>query len=215
VLRALAVQMRSQIDTYLPERGSARVLDVGCGSRPYEAMFDGLVGEYTGVDWEQRPGVDIVASGAELPLPDASYHCVICSQVIEHVQYPHTTIAEVFRVLVPGGLALVSTHGLFRYHPNPDDYWRWTHKGLEELFGQNGAWTRVDITPNGGTAIALAYLLQYEAMVVARSVGLEKPWRVVTAAGNVFTRQAERLYRRAAGQRVPSLVPNYLVSATR
>ena len=43
---------------------------------------------------------------------------------------PARYLAECFRVLRPGGRLLLSTHGMFVYHPDPDDYWRWTCAGL-------------------------------------------------------------------------------------
>jgi SAM-dependent methyltransferase len=193
---------------------TVRVVDVGCGQRPYEHLFAGYDCEYLGVDWEHRPGVDLVASGDDLPIESASIDVVICSQVLEHVENPNAVVKEMHRVLKPGGLALVSTHGLMRYHPNPHDYWRWTHAGLYRMFCTNGCWERIDVIPNGSTVIAIAYLVQYESAMVARRLGIGRPWRIMTAMGNVVAWQGERLYRRAGGKRVPSLSANYLVSAT-
>jgi SAM-dependent methyltransferase len=51
--------------------------------------------------------------------------------VLEHVASPAAYLAECRRILRPGGLLLLSTHGYWFYHPNPGDYWRWTGSGLE------------------------------------------------------------------------------------
>ncbi len=43
---------------------------------------------------------------------------------------PGLYLSECFRVLRPGGQLLLSTHGVFPYHPDPVDLWRWTCEGL-------------------------------------------------------------------------------------
>ena len=46
---------------------------------------------------------------------------------------------------------LASTHGVFVYHPNPDDLWRWTHTGLERLFTRTPTGRSVTVSPGSGT----------------------------------------------------------------
>ena len=53
---------------------------------------------------------------------------------------------------------LLSTHGAMVYHPNPVDFWRWTHAGLERLFRDNGDWASVTVSAGSGTAACLAML---------------------------------------------------------
>jgi SAM-dependent methyltransferase len=55
---------------------------------------------------------------------------VLSTQVLEHVLDPDVYLRECYRVLRPGGRLLLSTHGFMFYHPDPDDYWRWTCAGL-------------------------------------------------------------------------------------
>jgi SAM-dependent methyltransferase len=53
------------------------------------------------------PGVDLRADITQLPLRDASFDLILCSHVLEHVPHDAGAIAELFRVLRPGGTALV------------------------------------------------------------------------------------------------------------
>ena len=135
-----------------------RVLDVGCGSRPYAPLFSPYADAYVGVDSDARTAPDIVSGADEIPLEDGSFEVVICSQVLEHVDDPERVVAELYRLAAPGGRVLASTHGVQVYHPSPQDLWRWTHEGLARLFEQNGAWSSVTVSPGAGTTATLTML---------------------------------------------------------
>jgi SAM-dependent methyltransferase len=115
-----------------------RVLDYGCADVPYRYFFppeaDFVAADLPG---NPRATVDIRGDGT-LPLPDVSVDAVMSTQVLEHVEHPATYVAECFRVLRPGGRLLLSTHGVFVYHPDPVDYWRWTCAGLERQLREAG-----------------------------------------------------------------------------
>ncbi len=135
-----------------------RVLDVGCGLKPYYPFFAGAA-EYVGVDVQENPHADLHGAIEALPVGDASFDVVLCTQVLEHVEDPPRAVAELHRVTAPGGRVLASTHGVMVYHPNPTDHWRWTHTGLRRLFEANGSWERVTVAPGAGTAAGLGMLI--------------------------------------------------------
>jgi SAM-dependent methyltransferase len=134
-----------------------RVLDVGCGQKPYFPYFAGQASEYVGVDIE-NPMADLIGSVDALPVANDCFEVVLCTQVLEHTPDPDQAVRELYRVTAPGGRVLASTHGVQVYHPAPDDHWRWTHTGLELLFTRNGAWDAVSVRPAGGIATCLAAL---------------------------------------------------------
>src|SRR3954447_813614 len=152
----LAEWLRAQA-TAIPQ--GARVLDVGCGVKPYEPWFRERASSYVGVDIAQNPVADVVGVVEALPLEDGSFDVVLCSQVLEHCDDPAQAVRELRRVTAPGGRVLASTHGVQVYHPSPVDYWRWTHEGLRRLFEQNGEWSSLAVEPAAGTGSALAMLL--------------------------------------------------------
>jgi SAM-dependent methyltransferase len=135
-----------------------RVLDVGCGVKPYLPFFGGA-SSYVGVDVQENPHADLHGAIEALPVDDGSFDIVLATQVLEHVDDPAAAVRELHRVTAPGGRVLASTHGVMVYHPNPVDYWRWTHTGLEKLFLDNAPWGRVTVSPGAGTAACLAFLL--------------------------------------------------------
>jgi SAM-dependent methyltransferase len=166
VLRTLADLLREETERRLAG-GSLEVVDVGCGDRPYAPLVQPHARRYVGVDIAAGPHVDIVAPAESLPFDDASFDCVLCTQVLEHSIDPHAVCSEANRILRPGGLALISTHGVTRYHPAPEDYWRWTHAGLRRLLESTGTWDEIAVRPCGRTASAIAHLVNREIQLRA------------------------------------------------
>ena len=115
-------------DLAVPPGG--RVLDYGCAEVPYRGFFAADV-DYVAADLPGNPHATLVLDeDGTIPLPDDSFDAVMSTQVLEHVTDPAGYLAECFRVLRPGGRLLLSTHGIFIYHPDPVDLWRWTSGGM-------------------------------------------------------------------------------------
>lgn len=131
VLRQLRDRIQEIIAAGLiPTRG--RLLDYGCGDMPYRPLLEPLVAEYIGADFPGNSRAEItVAPNGKIEAPNASFDCVLSTQVLEHVEDPRVYLAEAHRVLHAKGVLLLSTHGFWQYHPDPCDYWRWTKDGLE------------------------------------------------------------------------------------
>jgi SAM-dependent methyltransferase len=123
-------------DLRVPPGG--RVLDYGCAEMPYRHFFGPDV-EFIGADLPGNPAATLTLNDdATIPLPDASVDAVMSTQVLEHVADPALYLSECFRVLRPNGRLLLSTHGIFIYHPDPIDYWRWTCAGLQHVVEEAG-----------------------------------------------------------------------------
>jgi SAM-dependent methyltransferase len=115
-----------------------RVLDYGCADRPYRQLFPADA-EYIAADLPGNPHAEIaIEPDGRVPVEDSSVDVVISTQVLEHVADPALYLSECRRVLRPGGQLLLSTHGIMVYHPDPDDYWRWTCAGLRRAAGDAG-----------------------------------------------------------------------------
>jgi SAM-dependent methyltransferase len=124
-----------------------RVLDLGCGAGGSVDLFRA---RDPGVEWV---GLDVPGSpeargrtrsdarfedfdGISMPFADASFELVYCKQVLEHVRQPEPLLAEVRRVLVPGGWFAGSTSQLELYHSL--SMWNFTPFGAATLFEQAG-----------------------------------------------------------------------------
>lgn len=116
----------------------SRILDYGCASQPYRHLFGPGI-EYVGADLHGNPNADVLLlDNGSVPEPDSSFDVLLSTQVLEHVEDPDHYLAEAYRLLRPGGALVLTTHGLMYYHPDPVDYWRWTHEGLIKLVRSAG-----------------------------------------------------------------------------
>jgi SAM-dependent methyltransferase len=209
LVRWLATEAKAAHAAY----GPYRVLDVGCGEKPYEVLFEGLASEYVGVDPVENPRAELRGAVESLPIDDARFEVVLCSQVLEHCNDPAAAIAELARVTAPGGRVLLSTHGVMVYHPSPADYWRWTHAGLERLFDQSHAWSSVTVTPASGTAACLAMLGSIYLDIVGTRLRLRRPLGALVAAANWSAERVDRRFPRLSGAGPGTLIANYHVAA--
>lgn len=205
--------LREQAAEAYASLGRYRVLDVGCGQKPYEPIFAPYAAAYVGVDPVDNPRAELKGFVEDLPVEDGSFDVVLCNQVLEHSDDPAKAVSELRRVTAHGGRVLLSTHGVMAYHPSPTDYWRWTHAGLEKLFEDNDSWASVRVTPASGTTACLGMLLAMYldlAFRRARVGAVAKPIvaGINTVAGAVDGRSA-RLREPGAG----ALFANYHVVA--
>lgn len=128
-IRVLPVRLEA-LARAIPLPPSARILDYGCADVPYRSFFPADA-EYVAADLPGNPNARLtLEDDGRVPGEASSFDLVVSTQVLEHVVDPTGYLAECFRVLRPGGRLLLSTHGTFVYHPDPDDYWRWTCAGL-------------------------------------------------------------------------------------
>jgi SAM-dependent methyltransferase len=114
-----------------------RVVDFGCGDRPYAPLIAERHATYVACDLDGDVDVRI-EPGKPLALPDNSADGVVSFQVLEHVWDLDLYLGDCLRVLKPGGWLLLSTHGNWLYHPHPTDFRRWTRDGLHDELQSRG-----------------------------------------------------------------------------
>lgn len=206
VRHALAVWLLAQADELGGTGRRVRVLDVGCGVKPYQPFFSGIADAYVGVDVVESPHADVIGSVEALPIDDGSFDVILCTQVLEHCDDPVQAVRELRRVTAPGGRVLASTHGVQAYHPSPVDYWRWTHEGLRRLFATNAEWSTLSVDPAAGSASGLAMLLGGFVEIALRRTAFARPpvW-LLNTIGSRLDAASVMLRSPVPGSLIPNL----------
>ena len=205
-LEAQARELHAQLGPY-------RLLDVGCGEKPYLPFFEPYVSEYVGVDVVENPYAELKGPIEALPVEDSSFDVVLCAQVLEHCDDPARAVSELRRVTRAGGRVLASTHGVMVYHPSPADYWRWTHAGLERLFRQNGDWSAVTVSPASGTTACLGMTISLFIDLLAKRGHARRPAGFVVAGVNRAAAAIDGRVSALRELRPGALIANYHVAA--
>lgn len=117
---------------------SLRVLDLGCGLRPYEDLYGPRHAQVVAGDKDSRARAEIVLSADALPFKDSSFDTILLTEVIEHSAQPSAVIAEVARVLAPDGRLYLTWPLVYSMHDIPEDYVRLTEFGMSNLLAESG-----------------------------------------------------------------------------
>lgn len=89
--------------------------------------------QYIGCDMREGPGVDKVLNLHDIDLPSGCAGMVICLDTLEHVEYPYKAMEEIYRILKPNGMVIISSVMNFPIHDFPYDYWRFTPEAFKSL----------------------------------------------------------------------------------
>ena len=126
---------------------TGHVLDYGGGQN---APYTGLLTQAADVKSANiDPGIaptHIVEPGDPLPFDEGAFDNVVCFNTLEHIYDPRASIAEIHRVLKPGGRAIITVPWIFRIHGHPDDYTRATPSWWQETCRQVG-FSALDLQP--------------------------------------------------------------------
>jgi len=157
------VALAQTLSALAPQLRGKRMLDIGCGNKPYRAFFPHAQ-LYIGVDIAQSNAAnEIVSLTDDLPFAANTFDCAICTQVLEHVAEPARLLAEAFRTLTPNGVLLLAAPMYWPHHEEPYDFFRYTRYGLEYLV-TNAGFEILQMQQQGGawllTGQALANTLQ-------------------------------------------------------
>lgn len=127
---------------YFAPKMVGSILDVGCGQKPYQALFANVT-QYVGLEFDSPENrvakqADYFYDGTTFPFDAVSYDCVLCNQVLEHVFNPDQFLQEIRKVLKPDGSLLLTVPFVWDEHEQPWDYARYSSFGLRSLLERNG-----------------------------------------------------------------------------
>jgi SAM-dependent methyltransferase len=173
----------------------SKVLDAGAGDAPYRELF--AHADYVTTDWQASPHAgarqaDVVASLDRLPLEDAAFEHVVCTQVLEHVPDPRAVLGELARVLAPGGHLWLTAPFVGELHEEPHDYFRFTSHGLRRLVEDAGI-DVIEIEPLTGYFTTLAHTARNCGLATGVSAGAGLRRRALAGALRVVAAVLPRL----------------------
>jgi SAM-dependent methyltransferase len=133
--------MRDPVRNYVREiilkyKFEEPILDCGAGWEPnfYQPLFPRL--KYIKQDAQDYdpPCIDVVCDICDMtPIEDDSIGLVLLLESLEHIEQPRRALDEIYRILKPGGLLILTTVMALGVHRCPKDYWRFCPDGIESL----------------------------------------------------------------------------------
>ena len=153
IARARLRRAVAALSSQLALNGRGIWLDLGCGARPYESLF--AVERYVGLDVAvsghppEGKRHDLLFDGANIPVRAASVDGVLCTQVLEHTAQPAALLAEIQRVLKPGGALVMTAPFVWEEHEQPYDFFRYTEFGLRRLLEAQGLTVKTMLKTSG------------------------------------------------------------------
>lgn len=119
-----------------------RVVDIGCGEKPYGELLKPYVSQHVGIDHagtlHNKANIDVFGTAYNIPVEDEYFDTALCIAVLEHLEEPDKAIKEAKRVLKNGGYAIYTAPQFVHLHEEPRDFFRYTTHGLRFLFENNG-----------------------------------------------------------------------------
>lgn len=138
------------------------ILDAGAGESVYKKFFSHC--NYKAIDlavgesrWNYS-NLDYVGFLHEMPIENDIFDAVLCTQVLEHLEWPRESVKEMHRVLKSGGKLYMTVPMAQNEHQIPYDFFRYTSYGLESICKHAG-FHDVQTTPFGGMWVRWAYEL--------------------------------------------------------
>jgi SAM-dependent methyltransferase len=138
------------------------ILDAGAGEGVYKKLFSHC--NYKAIDlavgesqWNYS-NLDYIGALHEMPIDNDSFDAVLCTQVLEHLEWPRESVKEMYRVLKPGGKIYMTVPMAHPEHQVPYDFFRYTSYGLKSICKHAG-FQEIKVTPFGGIWVRWAYEL--------------------------------------------------------
>ena len=153
-----------QLKQYASEYFSGRLIDIGCGTKPYKDLLAPYVTEHIGVDHQDtlhdKSNIDRFGTAYDFPAEDDEFDCALCTAVLEHLEEPESALRECNRVLKRGGVAIYSVPFIWHLHEEPRDFYRFSKYGLKYLFEKTG-FDIVGINALSGFWVTFGQLMVY------------------------------------------------------
>lgn len=163
-----------------------KLLDIGCGDKPYKNIARPHVTEHIGLDHKNtlhdKSKIDLFGTAYNIPKENEYFDTVLCTAVLEHLEEPDKAIKEANRILKSGGYAIYSVPLFWHLHEEPRDFYRYTKYGLKYLFEKNG-FEIVELRPLSGFWVTFGQELVYYLYRFRKGGKLNPLWWIIPLIG--------------------------------
>ena len=189
--RCSARRMTRLAELARPLAARPAILVIGGGQRGpgMDVLYGNASLDLLATDVYVGPCTRVVCDAHALPLRTASVDAVVIQAVLEHVLDPAQCVAEIHRVLRPGGLVFAETPFIQQVHMGAYDFSRWTPLGHRRLFR---CFDEIETGVSAGPGYALAWTLTYFLTSFSED---ERTRRVLAKIGGLLGQPLKRLDR--------------------
>jgi len=163
VMDGLRLNINKILSKYLREYVNGRVLEIGAGGNYLKENFSQNSNDWISTDYDLRASIDLRCDAMSLPFKSETFHVVVCVDVLEHVEDPVLMMKEISRVLVKGGVLILSTPFFFYLHEAPYDFFRFSKYGLKKVVVNSGL-SPIEMRPTGG--LLLVFGIIFTSLIV-------------------------------------------------
>jgi len=198
---------------------NGRLLDIGCGKKPYSMIYKNLVKSQFGTEviysLHGISSADLICPAEKLPFPSNYFDTILCTEVLEHTNQPIEVFKEMVRILRPEGHLILTVPFIYPLHEEPYDNWRFTSHSLSLLSKQNQL-TICELHPRARETTTLFVLginiIIWFLNLVSIGLHLRKPireWRPIRSAIVAVQYSWLFLFERTPLQRPPKMTLGY------
>lgn len=154
---------KRELKRVLKDLSGGRILDLGCGEKPFKKGLRSRFSQYVGLDYKRvlsgNPP-DVRGNALRLPFKSGSFDVVLSTSVLEHLEEPFEALRDCFRVLRENGVLCLSAPFIWHIHEEPRDFFRFSKYGLTHLLEKAGFKIR-ELKALSGFWVTFTQLLVY------------------------------------------------------
>jgi SAM-dependent methyltransferase len=160
-----------ELKKLVPKYVKGCLIDIGCGSKPYENIIKKYADRYIGTDHSHsisdKSKLDFLGTAYSIGIKSETFDTALSTAVLEHLEEPESALRECYRLLKSGGHAIYAVPFIWHIHEEPRDFYRYSKYGLQYLFQKTG-FEIIELKSLSGFCVTFSQLLVYYLYIFHR-----------------------------------------------
>lgn len=173
--------LNSELKKMFKRLKKGTVLDVGSRFSPYKQLIPYTT--FLTLDIDKRFNPDLCCDVHNIKCKSNSFDTIIATELLEHLHNPQKAIDEIYRILKPRGILILSAPFIYPYHPDPTDYYRYSEEGLRYLLRK---FRKVEIHKFGNKLQVTWQLINYGYIEVVLNIFNQIISRLSSRPSNIY-----------------------------